>query len=304
MEQAPPPVVDEQVYPLVFGSSGSWHDLPMPQVRITTCGLLSIAILKEVVSTDPPLGRYEILTLPKFSGHGQARVLTFLKLLLSHPGRCAHRDWLAEHLRRGGNRDVEEEEIPFQTIGNEPPLRLDKLASDLRKLLCSDKSHPHYKELCAQLVWFRRGTSSGDGYGLAAYPLIWVDADAISALVWQAAHSEHDPPLSLPLWEQAYALASQGTYLLDEPYSDWAKPRRCEVTEHLGQCVHALVRLYLAQSGEARHEQALVVLRMTPRHMMLEGGAHSIWAKKRRNLPQKGLVSCCLMSKTVSAQFR
>lgn len=260
MERSPIIGANEYIYPLVFGSNGSLHDLPMPQVRITTCGLLSIAILKDVVSTDPPLGRYEILTLPRFSGHGQARVLTFLKLLLSHPERCASRDWLTEHLRRGGN-GAEDAEGPYQNESHEPPLRLDKLASELRKLFCPDKNHPHYKELCAQLVWFRAGTSSGDGYGLAAYPLIWIDADAISALVWQAARAEHAPDVALPLWERAYALASQGTYLLDEPYSDWAKPRRREIAEHLGQCVHALARLYLVQSGEARHEQALVVLR-------------------------------------------
>lgn len=261
MERSPTRQTDECIYPLVLGNSGPLHDLPMPQVRITTCGLLSIAILKEVVSTDPLLGRYEILTLPRFSGHGQAKVLTFLKLLLSHPQRCASRDWLTDHLRRGGNGDEEGEEGAFQNTSYEPPLRLDKLASELRKLLCPDKNHPYYKELCAQLVWFRPGTSSGDGYGLAAYPLIWADTDAIAALVWQAARAEHEPTTALTRWERAYELASQGTYLLDEPYSDWAKARRREVTEHLGQCVHALARLYLAQPGEARREQALVVLR-------------------------------------------
>src|SRR6266536_5343123 len=39
------------------------HEIPAPLARISTCGGLSIEVLEEVISLDPPQGRYVLLTL-------------------------------------------------------------------------------------------------------------------------------------------------------------------------------------------------------------------------------------------------
>jgi tetratricopeptide (TPR) repeat protein len=117
------------------------------------------------------------------------------------------------------------------------------------------------------LGYVRASHESGDGYRLAPYPLIWVDVDALSATVRQACLLERFGDDPLPSWERAYQLVSRGTYLAEEPYSQWADSRREEVEGHLRQCVHALARLWLARQGEAAEEEVLHLLRgYWPRH--------------------------------------
>ncbi len=57
-----------------------------------------------------------------------------------------------------------------------------------------------------------------------------------------------------------HELAARGSFLLDEPHSEWAKKRRREVQDHLRQSVHALARLYLSRYGEAAEEEVLRIL--------------------------------------------
>jgi hypothetical protein len=95
----------------------------------------------------------------------------------------------------------------------------------------------------------KQGHESGDGYRLAPYPLIWLDVDALAWHVEQACRLERFGEDALPFWERAYELARRGEYLSEEPYSDWAEPRRAEVRGALRQSVHALTHAYLRQPG-------------------------------------------------------
>jgi tetratricopeptide (TPR) repeat protein len=61
----------------------------------------------------------------------------------------------------------------------------------------------------------------------------------------------------MPYWERAYALASRGTFLADEPYSEWARERRELRTGQYRKCVHQLARLYRERGGQTQAEQVL-----------------------------------------------
>jgi DNA-binding SARP family transcriptional activator len=234
----------DQVRPVQFVTVGDRADVPAPLIRVTTCGLLSIETVQEVVSTDPPLARYAPLTPEQLRGRGTAPALLLLKLLLSRPKRSALRDWLMEQFCQ--DRDLVAD------------ARLDNLAWLLRKLVCP----PGYDEVRTHLVAHVRSVSaSGNGYQLAPYPLIWVDSEALAWHVEQAARMERFGDDPLPFWERAYELAKQGIYLPDELYSDWTEIRRAKVTGMLRQSVRALARLYQERHGKAGEEEALLVLR-------------------------------------------
>ena len=234
----------EQIRPIQLLERGKQTLAPAPFLRITACGLLTMEVVAEVVSTDPPQARYLAFTPDQLRGRGTAPALTLLKLLLSRSERFALRDWLIEQFCH--DRDV------FSSV------RLDNIVSQLRSLLCP----PAYEDLRTQVVAHVRGSaSSGDGYQLAAYPLIWTDIDALTWNVEQAARMERFGDDPLPYWERAYALARRGIFLPDELYSDWAAARRGEVAGMLRQGVQALARLYLARHGEAGEEEALLLLR-------------------------------------------
>src|SRR5579883_591352 len=239
---APEPV--DSVKPIRFIAVGGRMQAPAPLIYVRTCGLLTLEIVQEVVSSDPPLARYRSLTPEQLHGRGATPALLLLKLLLSRPHRFALRDWLTEQFCH--DREI------FAS------LRLDNIAWLLRSLLCP----PNYAELRTQLVMHHRSASeSGNGYHLAPYPLIWTDGDALCWNVEQAARMERFGDDPLPFWERAYALARRGSYLPDEAYSDWAAARRGEVAGLLRQSVQALARLYLARHGETGEEEALLLLR-------------------------------------------
>jgi tetratricopeptide (TPR) repeat protein len=234
----------EQMRPIQLLERDKQTLAPAPFLRITACGLLTMEVVAEVVSTDPPQARYLAFTPDQLRGRGTAPALTLLKLLLSRPERFALRDWLVEQFCR--DREV------FSSV------RLDNIVSQLRSLMCP----PAYEDLRTQVVaHVRSSASSGDGYQLAAYPLIWTDIDALTWNVEQAARMERFGDDPLPYWERAYALAKRGSYLPDERYSDWAAARRGEVAGLLRQSVQALARLYLARHGETGEEEALLLLR-------------------------------------------
>jgi hypothetical protein len=218
--------------------------IPAPFLRITTCGLLTIEVVEEVVSTEPPLAQYTSLTPEQLRGRGTAPALTLLKLLLSCPERFALKDWLMNQFCR--DREL------FSNV------RLDNIASQLRSLVCPSA----YEGLRKHLVTLVRSSPvSGDGYQLAAYPLIWTDIDALTKNAEQAARMERFGDDPLPFWERVYALVKRGVYLPDEVYSDWSAIRRGEISGVLRQSVQALARLYLLRHGKSGEEEALLLLR-------------------------------------------
>jgi DNA-binding SARP family transcriptional activator len=180
-------------------------------------------------------------TLPRerLAGRGVAPALGLLKALLCCPHRFATRDWLLEQFWPDTTQSKAEE-------------RLNDVASGLRTLLrpvgSSDK-----------ILHYVYGTStSGSGYRLEDYPLIWVDADAFCWYVEQATRFERFGQDALPLWERAYQLAARGPFLLEERYSEWACESRDLLAAQYRQCVHRVASL-LRERGA--REQALLRLR-------------------------------------------
>jgi hypothetical protein len=222
---------------------GDRSPVPAPLIRVGTCGLLTLEILQEIVSPEPPQARYAVLTPDRLRGRGVGPALSLLKLLLSRPQRFAPADWLLEQFCR-------DEGEAFSTK------RLDTLAWLLRDLLCP----PAYAALRRQLVVHTRAMS-GVGYQLAGYPLIWVDHEAICWQVEQAMRMERFGDDPLPFWQRAYELAKRGDYLPDEAYSEWAEAKREEMAGLRRQCVLALARLLPEREGKAGEEEAVVLLR-------------------------------------------
>jgi hypothetical protein len=226
-----------------FIQMGARQEIPVPLIRVTTCGLLFIEIIEEVISTDPPLARYTSLTPELLRGRGMVPALSMLKLLLSRHARFAPSDWLREQYCH--DREV------FSSV------RLDTLAWQLRNLLCP----PAYAEIRKQVVAHTRSSiRSVSGFQLAAFPLIWVDSEALAWHVEQAERMERFGDNGLPFWERAYTLAKRGEYLPDEVYSPWSSFRRGEIAGMLRQSVQALARLSPAQYGAAGEEEALFLL--------------------------------------------
>lgn len=247
--QTPPTDAQERISPIQFIAVGNRVQVPVPLVRLSTCGMVTIEVLKDVVSTDPPQACYALLPAHKLRGRGVVPALTLLKLLVSQPHRFATKDWLAEHVRR------EDEAATW--------VRLDTIASQLRSLLCEPERNEADKLRTLLVSYLRNGKDSGPGYQLAPYPLIWLDTDALTYHVEHATLMERmgEPHTALPFWERAYLLASRGSYLPDEPFSDWAEELRGTVVGSLRQSVHALHRLYLSEHGEAGEAQVLFLLR-------------------------------------------
>ncbi len=244
------------IYPIQFVRVGNLQDVPAPLVRVRTCGGLQLEVLQEVTSTDPPQGRYQVVTLyqrPKGSSTG----LTLLKILASLPEHYASKDWLTEHLPRlRSHNDEEDEEGWGQGL-----IRVDNVVYLLRGLLCP--AGIDGQEALRKLLvgYVRNHRESGPGYRLAADPLVWLDVDAIATSVKHALLLEQEGSAAVSAWEQVSVLTSRGAYLPDEPYSDWAKDTRLRVEGYARQAVHALYRLYLAHTGEDGKEQAMVLLR-------------------------------------------
>lgn len=239
------------VYPITFIDYGKIHTLPVPLARITTCGMISVEVLKEVVSHNPPLGLYEVIPTQAIRGRGAVPSLVLLKLLVSRPHRFATCDWLATQMK--------------QEMETGARVRLDTIASYLRGMLCHlQADQPMIDTLRLLLVkYLRNGRNSGPGYQLAAYPLLWLDTDALVYQVEHGALMEYmgEPALALPFWQRAYELASRGVYLPDEPSSDWAIEMREQVEGSLRQSVHVLRRLLFFERGEAAKEAVILLLR-------------------------------------------
>ena len=212
----------------------------LPVIRISTCGPFAVEILETLPEENPAC--YVELSQQLVREH-DGRALTLLRLFCNAEGRFVSKDQLMTLLCEGRKACITE-----KTLQN--------IISSLRDLLALG-SHQKIPDLIAYV----RGTrESGDGYRLAAFPLVWLDLDAIVWNVKQATLKQrfHDDPL--PYWERAYQLASRGTYLIEEPFSDWAHGRRDMVQDQLRQCVHALIHLYLVREGESGEEEVIRLL--------------------------------------------
>jgi hypothetical protein len=251
MEVRETEILTSCISPLQMIHSGKIQNFPVPLARITTCGLLQIEVLKEVVSTDPLLGRYEVVSTQTLRGRGAVPSLMLLKLLASRTHRFATNDWLATQMKQEMEKGAE--------------VRLDTITSYLRGLLCKIETDQEHIDALRLLVveYLRNGRGSGPGYRLGPYPLLWLDTEALTYQIEHGILMENmgEPALALPFWQRAYQLASKGEYLLDEPHSDWAQSTREQVAGHLKQSVHTLRRLLLAQHGEVAKEEVILLLR-------------------------------------------
>ena len=156
---------------------------PTPVVRITTFGPLFIEWL-EWNNEHGQFPHYAPLSPDKIQGKDVLPARSVLKLLLCRPSRFALRDWIMEQFWPDMER-------------NSAIHRFDNVLWVLRGLLCPPDAPNHDKLRTTLLASVRGDQSSGIGYQLASYPLIWVDADAFEWYVEQAARSARfgDDPL-------------------------------------------------------------------------------------------------------------
>ncbi len=207
-----------------------------PFVRISTFGPLEVFARGEAAAGETGR-RYVPLSTDRLNGRGTTAAFTLLKVLLCQPHRHAPRDLLMELLWSEHTR-------------KQATARLDDAASVLRSLLRPASGD--------NLLEYRHSNrNSGNSYQLAPYPLIWVDADAFEWSVVQACRLERFGDDPLPLWEEAYRLASRGAFLADELYSEWAQDRRALLAGHYRQCVHEVTRLYQERGARAEAERVL-----------------------------------------------
>ncbi len=67
------------LYPVQFIHLGEkLSAVPAPAVRPSLCGDLMIEVLQQVVSTEPPLARYQRLSVSRLHGGGMAPTLFLL----------------------------------------------------------------------------------------------------------------------------------------------------------------------------------------------------------------------------------
>ncbi len=233
----------DYITPDQSGGIPGWRE-GIPVFRIYTCGLFTIEMLMDVPEGEPSQARYTELPQERLFGRGPGSAQKAVKILISQEGRYATKDWLRTHLREG-------QEVCATNK------RLENILSYLRcHLLCL----PSGKKLRDLLIYRRATAESGDGYQLAGYPLVWIDIEALTWNVRQACLKERFNEDALPYWEQAYQLGSRGTFLLEEPHSEWASRRREAVEDQMRQTVQALSRLYLTRYGQAGEENVLHIL--------------------------------------------
>jgi DNA-binding SARP family transcriptional activator len=236
------------------------HDMAFPLARITTCGTLTIEVLRDVHTSEA--GQLEAVYGPPdaalLAKKGSSTACTLLALLASQPGNFATKDWLSEKL---GHLPKDEEEEDLEDL--EGLKRVDNVVSLLRHLLYPARSHESWdeKHLRRSLVAYQRASGeSGPGYRLAGAPLLWLDVEEMSEHVKRARRLEQFGKDGLAEWQAAYDLAIHGRFLPNETYSDWAEWRRQETETHLWDCVQTLWRRY-AEQGGAGETEALRILR-------------------------------------------
>ncbi|MBA2678450.1 MAG: hypothetical protein H0U76_08670 [Ktedonobacteraceae bacterium] len=217
------------------------HERPaaFPSLCIWLCGPFQMAWI------DPATGQTVSAVDPRSGGRDRAAAISLLALLLCQPHRQAHRDWVMEQFWPEGRWGVAVH-------------RLENIFSCLRGLL----RPPGGGESLVRSVTGKK--TGGSSYCLDAYPALWVDMDAFTWNVEQAARMERFGENPLPFWQRASTLFQRGPFLANatyDPYATWITEQRSRLEGYGRQCVHALARLYLASSGQAGTAEALVLLR-------------------------------------------
>ena len=208
----------------------------VPFVRIWLCGPLTIEW------RDPVSGQLRSHSAGDVTPKDWSVALSLLALLLCQPHRRAPRDWIMEQFWP---------ESSTSTASH----RLETIHSSLSRLL------PVQANGESLFHSIGRKKASGVLYQLEPYPKLWIDRDALLWNVEQAARMERFGDDPFPYWERAFELGKRGSFLLDEPYAEWAEEPRRQVEGAYRQCVHALARLYQEQHGDVGKEEALHLLR-------------------------------------------
>jgi len=207
-----------------------------PLLRLRTFGSLELTA-REDAPGDAASPRFLPIAAGRLNGRATFQALTLLKMLLCQPERRLLRDQALEWL------------WPEQSY-ERAASRLDDAASALRVLL-----RPVSGDTVLSLLHGRHGV--GNGYQLAPYPQVWVDADAFHWYIEQACRADRFGDDALPWWEQAYRLAARGPFLADDLYSEWSKERRIDLSGGYKQCVHELARLYRERGVKVETERVL-----------------------------------------------
>jgi DNA-binding SARP family transcriptional activator len=211
------------------------HDPTQHQlVRITTLGEFALERLVRTPSRfedEPP--RYALVARSEWGNRGPAMAL--LKVLLCRANRRASRDELVEAI------------WPDHGKINAAHA-LESAASVLRRHILRTG------EMGSLLLTLRSGGESV--FKLAGQQRLWVDADAFLSLASQAMRSECQGQDPLPLLEEAHALAG-GEFLEDDPYAEWAQPRRRTVEGARHRVLFKLVDLYLGDERLGLAEELL-----------------------------------------------
>src|SRR5436305_2097475 len=205
-----------------------------PLLRIITLGEFAIERLVPVpseVAGEPP--RYERVARSEWGNRGPA--MTLLKVLVCRPNRRATREELIEAI------------WPDNAAINTAHT-LESAASVLRRHILRSG------EVGSLLLTLRSGGETI--FKLAGQQRLWVDADAFLSLLSQAMRAQCQGQNSLPLLEEAYALAG-GEFLEDDPYAPWAQGRRHTLGGARHRALFKLVDLYLEDERVGLAEELL-----------------------------------------------
>jgi DNA-binding SARP family transcriptional activator len=203
-------------------------------VRVTTLGEFTLERLvsaHSLASDEQP--RYELVARSEWSNRGPAMAL--LKVLLCRANRRASRDELVEAI------------WPDHGAINAAHA-LESAASVLRRHILRTG------EVGSLLLTLRSGGETI--FKLVGQQHLWVDADAFLSLASQAMRAECQGQDPLPLLEEAYALAG-GEFLEDDPYAEWAQPRRHTIKGALHRVIFKLVDLYRGSERVGLAEELL-----------------------------------------------
>jgi hypothetical protein len=224
------------------------NTVPVPLVKIYTCGGLRIEVLQQAADT-PAQAHYGAPLDMRSARQGLGSAQTLLRMLISAPQHVRSMDWIRENWYQIDD--------PTMRIS-----RIDNSATFLRGLLCPpffpDEQRASLRRTLVRCV--SGSPTSGNGYELGAYPLIWIDVDAIDWNVQQACRMERFGDDAFPYWERAYHLASQGIYFPEDLYSDWTESRRVSISGSLRQSIHARARLHLEHPQEQGHAEVIRML--------------------------------------------
>ncbi len=204
-----------------------------PQTELMVCPTrLRVYVLgpTRIDCWDPPSRTFIPMAGEKLRVKGALQGQTLMELLISQPQRTAHRDWVLEQFWPTTTKRKAEQNL--DNMSNYLHTLLSGLTEDGGELFC----------------YVRKIKSIGGTYRLAQHPLVWVDADAFLWYMQHAALYKRMGDDPLPLLEAAYPLGARGTYLVEAPYSDWAKTRRTELDGAFRSCVHQLGHLYLKRA--------------------------------------------------------